>query len=187
MVAKPKPVKKVKTKKRYMKRGKKTARQLLEEALDVAVRSIVFLRDGCCVCPAPEKGHTTIRQPGHLITRGKMSIRWDLRNVSEQCSGCNLRHVHQYQYYNSWFVQKFGMEAWLLLNEDAEKSVKYSIEDLEEMLGQLRLIYSYQLEDKSFKPRFSQKQILTGEWRSLRGIQVMTSYKLDTFSGAEAV
>jgi len=186
MNPKPKPAKKVKTKKRYMKRGKKTARQVLEEQLDRTVRDIVLLRDGCCVCPAPEKGHSSIRQPGHLISRGKVAVRWSLLNVAEQCSACNLRHTHQFQYYNSWFVQKFGMDTWLQLNQDSTEVTKYSIEDLEEMLGQLRLIYSYQLEDKSFKPRFTQKQILSGEWRALRGLEIMTTYRLDNFTNVEA-
>lgn len=174
MKPKPKPIKKIKPKKKYVKNGKKSARQILETQLDEAVRAIVFLRDGCCVCPAPERGHTVIRQPGHLITRGKMSIRWDLRNVHEQCSACNMRHSrpNQWVYYDTWFVGKFGGDERERLGRDGQESRKYSIEELEEMLGQLRLIYSYQLDDRTFKPRFAQKQILSGEWRALKAIPV---------------
>lgn len=165
---KPKPVKAPKTKKPGMKRGKKSKRQLLETELDRMVREIVFLRDGFCVTPAPEKGHTGIRQPGHLVTRRKESIKWDLYNVSEQCSACNMRHSlpNQWHYYDDWFITRFGEGERLRLTKDGQEHVKYSLEDLEEMLGQLRLIYARQLDDKTFRPRFTQKQILSGEWRN---------------------
>lgn len=35
---------------------------------------------------------SSVRTPGHYITRGSKSVRWDLRNVYEQCSTCNFIH-----------------------------------------------------------------------------------------------
>lgn len=161
VIAKPKPIKVVKT----AKRKKKSSRQLYEIELDRLVRSIVLLRDGSCVCPAPKNGHSIILQPGHLITRGKEAVKWDLRNVHVQCSGCNLSHEFRPERFTNWFIQNFTAEAYTKLVDDSEEVCKLSIDDLMELRSQLTEIYNRQKEDAAWKPRFTQKQILTGEWR----------------------
>jgi hypothetical protein len=163
ITAKPKPVKAVKTRK--PRRGK-TSRQLLVKALDLLTREIVLLRDGFCVCPAPTNGHSRVRQAGHLITRGKVAVRWNLYNQSEQCSSCNLLHEHQPERYTKWFIDKFGLETYKSLCHDSEEVCKMSVDELMELRTQLTEILSRQREDKTFKPYFTQKEVLTGEWRN---------------------
>ena len=161
MNPKPKPVKQVKEKRKYRK---KTAKQKTEQALDAIVKEIVLARDNGCVCPSPESGHSNVRQPGHLISRRARTLRWDLRNVSEQCSSCNLIHNVRPEYYTKWFIESFGQENYAKLVEDGKPGKLYPYE-LDELLEQLKLIREKQLSDPKWKPYFSQKDILSGAWR----------------------
>jgi hypothetical protein len=162
VLAKPKPIKEVKVRK---PRKKKTSRQLYERELDTLVRSIVILRDKFCVCPPPKNGHSVVLQPGHLITRGKESVKWDLRNVHAQCSSCNLTHEFRPERFTNWYIQNFNVDSYTKLVADSEEVCKMSVDELMELRSQLTEIHRCQLEDKLFKPYFTQKQILTGEWR----------------------
>jgi len=161
MPAKPKPLK-ADRKKSGKKRKKKTERQQLEIDLDNLVKAIVLERDGGCVCPPPENGHSRVRQPGHLFTRGHESIKWDLFNVHEQCSSCNGRHVYHTKYYRWWFVDNFGESELNRLDRDARESIKMSIDDLETLYIELIEIQKLQ---PALKPYFTQKEILSGAWR----------------------
>jgi len=158
--SKPKPEKRVKTK----KRKSKTPRQLMEIRLDKLVKQIVVLRDGFCVCPKPENGHTDVMQPGHIISRGKEAIKWDLRNVHCQCSGCNMRHEHYPEIYINWYIETFGAESWAVLFNDREKVAKLTIDDLERLEFALTEIYkaqeAAQVIGKVYKPYFTQKELL---------------------------
>lgn len=77
---------------------KKISVKGLMTKLDKLVREIVFLRDGRCVtCPLwkeikPAHQGSYVMQPGHYITRGAKSVRWDLRNVYQTCRTCNYLH-----------------------------------------------------------------------------------------------
>jgi hypothetical protein len=176
---KPKPVKAIKASKPRKPRPKKSSRQLLEVELDRLIRSIVFLRDGFCVTPMPEKGHSLVRQPGHLVTRSKRGVKWDLWNVNEQCSSCNMRHSlpNQWVYYDTWFIQHFGEGERLRVDADANEKYDLSIDDLMELRSQLTEIHARQQEDKTFKPRFSQKEILSGEWKMLDAQRLLRNTK----------
>lgn len=156
MQPKLKPTKQAKPK----KRKKKTERQLAEIRLDALVKEIVLLRDGRCVCPPPVKGHTQQRTPGHLISRGKESVKWDLYNVHEQCSGCNARHEHYPEIFTAWFVREFGRDAYIDLEARSYKIAKLTLDDLETLEFELTEILK-----TSPKPYFTQKEILSGEWR----------------------
>ena len=157
--SKPKPVKTKKPKKRKMK----TPRQLAEIRLDALVKEIVLLRDGGCVCPPPVKGHTPIRTPGHLISRGKESVKWDLMNVHEQCNGCNARHEHYPEIFTNWFIGQFGQAEYMKLVERSYKVQKLTLDDLEELEFQLTEILKLTTPER--KPYFTQKEILDGTWK----------------------
>lgn len=144
----------------------KDINKVLDKLLNETVRDIVFLRDGFCVCPAPEHGHGSKRNPGHLITRSKKSVKYDLRNVNFQCDSCNSLHEYYPERYTGWFVNTFGLDAYNDLCADSGEVVFMTVLETEEMLRQLTAIHSRQLEDKTFKPRFSQKEILSGMWRT---------------------
>ena len=161
MPAAPKPTRPPKAK----KRKKKTERQKMEIELDHLVREIVFVRDNGCVTPAPENGHSSTRQPGHLFKRTFESIKWDLYNVHEQCSSCNGRHVYHTNYYRWWFKDRFGDDEYNRLDRDARVAVKMSLDDLETLFIELTEIQKKQELEPGWKPYFSQKEILSGEWR----------------------
>ena len=144
---------------------KKTPKQKTERALDFIVREIVLARDEGCVCPPPEKGHSQVRQPGHLISRRARTLRWDLRNVHEQCSSCNLIHSNRPEFYTRWFMETFGTDAYATLVEDGKPGKLYPY-DLDELLEQLEAIREKQKEDAGFRPYFSQADILSGAWRT---------------------
>ena len=123
---KPKPTKQAKAK----KRKKKTPRQMLERQLDAVVREIVLKRDGrCVVC-----GKTTNLQCGHLITRTKRGVRWDLKNCNVQCAGCNFCHEHNPHPYTHWFIQRYGLPEYENLFARSEAIGKFTLDELETML-----------------------------------------------------
>lgn len=158
---KPKPIKVIKRK----PRKKKTNRQTLERQADFLMRDIVLKRDQFCVCPAPKNGHTDVLQCGHLITRGRGSVKYDLRNCNAQCSGCNARHEHFAEIYTSWFIREFSVETYQTLVENSEIVKKLSVEELQILCNELAAIKARQEIDKDFKPRYSQVEILNGTWR----------------------
>lgn len=161
MNPKPKPDKKHKKSKKPVKRvSSKGARKKYAHSL---LRDIVRIRDVECVCPAPEKGHSAVLQAGHLIPGTKGGTYFDLWNVSLQCSACNGRHVRYEKYYVGWFIREFGQEAYLRLVNDSDDIGLKSYE-LEEVIFQLEAIKVWQFLDLTFKPRFTQKEILSGSW-----------------------
>lgn len=160
-LSKPKPAKIIKVK----KRKKKTNRQLLERQADSLVRDIVLFRDKFCVCPAPKNGHGSVRTPGHLISRTRRSVRWGLNNVFEQCQSCNFLHENQPERFTSWFIREFSVEAYQSLVEESENTDKLSVEQLQILCNELTSIKTRQEIDKDFKPRYTQREILSGAWR----------------------
>jgi len=161
ILSKPKPTKKDKPK----KRKKKTPRQLAEIRLDLLVKQIVLARDNGCVCPPPIKGHSEVRTPGHIVSRVKESVKWDLFNVHEQCQSCNGRHEYYPEIFTNWFIQNFSADKYMRIVEDSYKVAKLTIDDLETLEYQLTEIQKYQERHTDWKPYYSQKDILTGEWR----------------------
>lgn len=139
---------------------------ILERRANEIVREIVLDRDGYCVTPAPEKGHSDIMQCGHLITRGKESVKWDLWNCSVQCSSCNMRHENYWEYYDDWFLDNFGEVQRKRLGRDSYVVTKLSMDELETLISELTSIHRRQIDNPKWKPRFTQKQILSGEWRN---------------------
>lgn len=144
----------------------KHLRKALERLCDFIVREIVIKRDRFCVCPAPKDGHTNVLQCGHLITRSKESVKWDLWNCSCQCSACNGRHENFWFYYDNWFKREFGQEQRDRLGVDAERSWKLTIDELENLCDELTAIRQRQEIDKDFVPRYTQEEILLGTWRN---------------------
>ena len=122
IISKPKP-----------KRRKMTERKKLVKRLDEVTREIVLKRDFACVTC----GKTTNLQCGHLITRSRYGVRWDLQNCNAQCAGCNLRHEYQPEIYTRWFLKVFGEVAYQDLCNRAETQGKFTIDELESILMKL--------------------------------------------------
>jgi hypothetical protein len=158
-----KPEKIVKIKKRKVK----SARALLVGKLDSACRDIILDRDYSCVCVVGN-GHKGPRTSGHLISRTRESVRWDLYNIHEQCGGHNMLHEYQPERFTSWFLGKFGVDQYARLVQDAEKVSKLQLYELQELLDQLKKIRQRQIVEtlagNPWKPYFSQKDILSGAW-----------------------
>lgn len=121
VISKPKP-----------KRRKRTERKKLIASLDKITREIVLVRDGRCVTC----GKVENLQCGHLITRARYGVRWDLLNCNVQCSGCNFRHEYNPEIYTRWFLNKYGQAEYESLCNKSENG-KYSISDLEDILFNL--------------------------------------------------
>lgn len=159
--SKPKPEKKEKKK---TSRKPKNPKQVLEARADRLVREIVILRDSRCVCPPPEKGHSDVLQPGHLITKVKKSIRWDLRNVNCQCSSCNMLHEHYSERYTSWYISEWGKEDYMKLVEDGYSIMKIGVQELEYICSCLSDILADMKKDLGLGimpfPRDTQKEIM---------------------------
>lgn len=162
MLSKPKPEKQDKTK----KRKKRTSRQIIERKLDVLVREIVLLRDPACVCPSPQNGHSGVMQNGHLFTRSKKSLRWDLYNCNKQCSSCNLLHEYNPHRYVVSFIHKWGLCLYVDLYRESEKPSLLKTYELEELYDQLKEIQDKQKREPEWLPFFTQHEILSGAWKT---------------------
>lgn len=160
---KPKPTKKEKNQKKPVK--KVSSRGALIKKAHAIMRDIVIARDGKCVCPAPERGHSDILQAGHIVPSTKPGVRFDLHNVHTQCSACNGRHVRYEYYYVNWFLNQFGKEEHDRICRDADRGTLKTYE-VQEIIVQLQAIKDKQAEDKNFAPRFTQQEILSGLWRT---------------------
>lgn len=130
----PKPVKVVK-KKKGLNRVRKTPLAKLKRELDKLMSTYVIMRDKkCVVC-----GSTERLTCGHLITRGKETIRWDFLNCACQCWGCNYKHEFYPEEYTNWFIKRYGASTYDNLvsrghtvahNRRSEyESIKFIIED----------------------------------------------------------
>lgn len=146
----------------------RSERQNLVKLLDMICREIVLQRDGRCVCAAPSKGHSGVRQCGHLVSRTKESVRWDLYNTNEQCSSCNMLHEYNPHRYVVWFIGAHGESRYLDLTTRAEQVSKLQVYELRELYEQLQKIRYKQLETENdeapFKPYFTQQEIMSGAW-----------------------
>lgn len=166
MIGKPKPEKKEKKNRKPVK--KVSSKHTLKLKAHALLRDIVILRDKKCVCPPPERGHSAILQAGHVIPGTKGGTYFSLKNVNEQCSGCNGRHVYFPHYYTNWFIRTFGQVEYDLLCSEAE-NMGLKNHEIEEIIFELQAIKDKQLLaielGKEFKPYYTQQEILSGSWR----------------------
>lgn len=119
---------------------KEKQRKKLIKKCDELVSLIVRKRDGkCVVC-----GSTQNLTCGHLITRNCKIIRWELTNNNCQCRSCNFTHEFRPERYTSWWVNKYGLDAYnelVRLSNQTKKWTVFELEDLkknlESILGEL--------------------------------------------------
>ena len=160
--SKPKPEKKGKKKRKSVR--KVSPRGVLVKKAHALMRDIVLERDQHCVCPPPEKGHSAVRQAGHIIKSTKGGCRWSLWNVHEQCSSCNGRHEMDWTIYQKWFMLEFSPVSWIDLLEE-KKNIGLKNYELEEIIVQFQAIIEQQKLHPEWKPYFTQAEILSGAWR----------------------
>lgn len=97
---------------RWLNRFKKSSEWANKvDELDDLVREIIKLRDPACVTCGISRSASGLCV-GHLLTRGKHSVRWDLKNCNAQCPPCNGSHEYNPEKYTLWFVKKYGIEEY---------------------------------------------------------------------------
>jgi len=110
----------------------------LTKALDDVVRKIFKAKYGenprCFVCGHMDgwwNSKTTPRgiQVGHYISRGRTALRWDLRNLRPQCSGCNIVHNVNPAPFTIALVNELGIKHIHLLDDMAENAVGERVTD----------------------------------------------------------
>jgi len=125
-----------------IKRKKRTPHKILTDRLDEVVSLIVRKRDGRCVqwedgnCAGP-------LQCGHLITRSKQSVRWDLINCNAQCAGHNMAHEYNPHPYTLWWIRKYGLDAYKDLVRRSNVIVKRYDRDLKDQIIYLERTYGF--------------------------------------------
>ena len=125
----PKPEKREKKRKPLRKRGTSNRKKLVAE-LDRVFSLYIRKRDGRCVlCGATER-----LQCGHLFSRTAYSTRWHMANAHAQCASHNCMHEHDAWPFYSWFIQKFGQEAFDNLHEIYATPRKYDNAEIEKMI-----------------------------------------------------
>jgi len=110
---------------------RKRSRKSLIRELDSVHSLYIRNRDGRCVICGTTKDLTN----GHLFSRTNYSTRWHERNCHGQCKGCNLRHEFDPYPFNSFFIRKFGQEAWDELYREHRTVRKFSNSELAEMIS----------------------------------------------------
>jgi hypothetical protein len=123
-------------------KGFDSERQNLIQDLDVAVSKYVRIReadkDGITKCfTCFRTGHWKTFDCGHFIPRGNMFLRWDLRNLKQQCEKCN-----RYDEGNlNIFAENLEEETpgiVDILTEESKMPHKWSRDELKEMLISIR-------------------------------------------------
>ena len=89
---------------------------------------VMALEKRCITC-----GSVSNLQCGHLFTRSKYSVRWDLDNCHAQCPGCNLRHEYDPHVYVAAYLTLYGLDAYQSLYRRAETPRKWSTDQLEDL------------------------------------------------------
>lgn len=117
----------------------KSERKKLVEKLDKVFSLYIRHRDNflCFTC-GKVKSKSVIIQCGHLITRGKQSVKWDERNAHAQCAGCNKLHCYQPEHYNLKFIRKYGKAKYERLILESNIRPRFANDDLSIMIDAYR-------------------------------------------------
>jgi len=119
-----------------MKAHSNSERAKLIRELDRVFSLFIRERDGqrCVQCQSSEE-----LTCGHIYSRRNHSTRWDEENCHAQCWNHNASHSINPHPYVNWFVEKFGYEALEKLHQRFLSIVRFSNEDLREMISGYRL------------------------------------------------
>ncbi len=110
----------------------------LDDAFSIVIRQRDLKEFGpncleCRIRPATDAGH--------YYSRGKFSIRWDLRNARAVCRFCNELEEKDADFKRQAeerFIGRFGAAAWDQLTIDGNETAKFEIYELKEMLAGFR-------------------------------------------------
>ena len=74
----------------------------------------------------------------HFYTRIHTATRWDDSNVVGSCSGCNMENEYRPAKYQSWFIDRYGAEAWAALGRKSQTIVKWGVPELKAINAEIR-------------------------------------------------
>lgn len=131
-----------------MKRSKNTKPKPLKgkkltTALDNIIRQIFKAKYGenptCFVCGHKDAWWNSKTAPrgiqvGHYISRGRTVLRWDLRNLFPQCSGCNIIHNTNPAPFTLAIIDEYGVDRICLLEKMARDAVKERVTDTQKRI-----------------------------------------------------
>jgi len=103
--------------------------KLLKEA-DRVFSLYIRNRDKRCVCC----NATERLQCGHLIKRGRRSIRFHEKNCNCQCASCNVKHNYYPEFYTNWFIKKYGLCEYEALINQSKEVKKFTVSELQEII-----------------------------------------------------
>lgn len=115
-----------------MPRKKKTPRKQLEAKLDKAWSKAIRERDEY-TCQRCEKDGN---QAAHIIPRRHRILRWDWANGLCLCFACHHKWHSNPLDSADWFENKYR-ERWEYLHERKNITAHWTLDELEEMLGEL--------------------------------------------------
>ena len=103
-------------KRSYIKKSRKSERQVLIDQLDQIVRDILKLRDKVC----QYSGKTNNLQVSHYISRSNIHLRHNLDNVVLLNGGIHLFLFHKRPHlYREWLIRRIGEDKveWLEMQD----------------------------------------------------------------------
>lgn len=106
------------------------SRKRLIKKLDSVFSIYIRQRDKKCVQCGSRENLTC----GHLFSRVAHSTRWDEKNCHCQCTGCNMSHEFNPHNFTLWFVRRFGLLEYELLNKKYNTTAKYTNAELQLMI-----------------------------------------------------
>ena len=118
---------------------KKPSRKTLIKKLDKVFSEYIRKRDTdkngyglCCTCA--KRLHYKDAHAGHFMSRRHYATRWDEENVALQCVSCNsFRSGEQYKF-ALFLNDKYKTEKATELLIKSRETVKYSLDELEDMI-----------------------------------------------------
>jgi hypothetical protein len=123
---------------------KKLSRSKLIKKLDKVFSLYIRLRYAkneiaqCFTCG--KKDHYKRLQCGHFQSRKHYSTRWDEINCQVQCAGCNVFKFGEQFVFGKNLDMEFGEGCSESLYYKAKKTVKYSTNDINELITKYTLL-----------------------------------------------
>jgi hypothetical protein len=114
-------------------RKQKSERQKLVTELDRVFSLYIRARDKRSVF----SGRSDNLQCFHIFSRVSFGTRWDEHNAFASTSGENIQYEHDTYFINrvhNWYIDKYGMPFFELMNKKAHTPVKFSNNDLKIMI-----------------------------------------------------
>ena len=133
-----------------IKRKSKTPIAKAKEKLWKQLKAVIDIRDGpnCISCGARDLvGHN--KHGGHFIPSSSCGgfLRYDLRNVWNQCATCNLFRNGAGAEYTLALQKKFGTKFVEQIIEDKNVSIKLDIDYVQRMTEYYKSLQDYKKKD----------------------------------------